>query len=520
VRNRKIIQILFVFLVPLIVFFTNLDGTWILDDHYQVEQNPYIRSVQHIPRIFATRVWQSSSRESEGSDIYRPVFLLSYLADYHLFGLRPLGFHFVNNLLHAINCVLLFLLAGRFLPVAGALLATLLFAVHPIGVEAVTWIAARTDLLGTCFALLNLNLIFRIVDLERGRSLWAWILFAATVPLGIFSKETFVLVPFAGVAAAFLADGQRHPWNGRRYAAMGIIVLVLTLGALAIQRAVVGKNIASLVSPIVLGNYSALLRRFFSLFLVPSDTDFFYRFQPTPFRWFVDLPVSLLLLTGVGFLIWRWRQKGACLLGLSLLLVPLIPVALVVNLFGAIYERYFYLPMAGFSLLLGAWVGPLVAKSKGMVTLIVIWIVVLSGATMIRNRDWHDEERLYSTSMARDPGNYVPHFLMAWHYARSGDRDAEIRSYYAALERKPDDVSVLSNLAVRLIERREFGKAEELLRRAHGLDPGRAKTVYNFGVLFEAQGRFPEAREWYEGALKLDPGYFLAQKSLARVRGR
>jgi tetratricopeptide (TPR) repeat protein len=119
--------------------------------------------------------------------------------------------------------------------------------------------------------------------------------------------------------------------------------------------------------------------------------------------------------------------------------------------------------------------------------------------------------------MERDPENYVPHYLMAWHHARAGDRQAEIQSYYQVLARNPDDVSTLSNLAVRLIEARDPGRAEELLLRAHRLSPLRAKTSYNLGYLFESRGQLSPARQWYRRALELNRDYLAAREALDRV---
>ncbi|MFH1262734.1 MAG: tetratricopeptide repeat protein [Pseudomonadota bacterium] len=516
-RNKNTLRILFVLLIPLVLFSTNLDGTWILDDHYQVAQNPYIRSFEYLPRILTTRLWQSTSMESQGSDIFRPVFLLSYMVDYHLFGANPFWFHLVNNLLHAINCLLLFTLTRKFLTSGTALFATLLFAVHPIGVEAVTWIAARTDLLAAFFALANVHMIVRILDRSKKPGVGEWILFALTIPFAFFSKEISVLVPFLTIVAVAATDDD---WKAQKRVVAGLFGTagVLSAGALWFRQSMIGSGVAERFSLDNLKNTSELLKRFLFLFVVPADTDFFNAYPYVPFHWKNDLPLIALFAIAIAFVVWRWRRNRAFLLGVALFLAPLIPVSLAIDRLGLLAERYFYLPLAGFSLALAVGSQALLQKNRKIVVAAVsVWLLLLSGVAVLRNRQWHDEVRLYGSSIARHPDNYIPHFYLGWHYYRTGEKEAEIRCYYETLRRNPTQIIALNNLGVRLIERDRHKEAEELLRRALEVDPTRAKTYYNLGYLRETEKNFDSANTWYRKALELDPSYEFAKAALARM---
>lgn len=519
------LKALLVFVIPLAVFSSNLNGGWILDDHFQIEQNAYVKSFEHLPRILTTRVWESTSKEARGSDIYRPVFLLSFLVDYHLFGARPFWFHLVSNLLHAVNGLLLFFLIRRFVPSSVAVLGTLLFGLHPVNVEAVTWVSARADLLTTFFALSNVHLAFKILNSGNGTPALAWVLYALTIPLGLFSKENFALIPFL-VPLTFVLT--KPPWQtkGKRLLILVAGAVVFTGVCLVIRERVVGLNENDFLFLDYLKNGSSLLKRFFLLLVVPSDTDFFFAYQYAPFSWKTDFPLLLFFTGVIALAVWCWRRTRGFLLGVALFLGTLMPVAMVVASLGLIGERYFYLPMAGFSLALSTRLNPALGTLKekgssylrrGLWVSIALWLAFLAGATLLRNREWHDEVQLFNHSAARDAGNFIPYHFLGWHYLWAGDRDAEIRSYYETLKRNPDHLPSLNNLGVRFVERGEYDKAEKVLRHALEVDPKRTKTSYNLGYLFESRGDRAGAERWYREALKMDGSYALAKSALARV---
>src|SRR3972149_10402251 len=150
-----------VFILPFIVYSITLTGDFVYDDNGQVLENPWITDVGRIPEIFT-----SSSRAYMGdrpANTYRPLVYLVFMAEYYLFGLTPWGFHLVNLLLHSINSVLIFMTvefitgeknrvgfpsaqgAGR-LHYVTPFFASLVFALHPINSEVVSWVSGIPEL--------------------------------------------------------------------------------------------------------------------------------------------------------------------------------------------------------------------------------------------------------------------------------------------------------------------------------------------------------------------------------------
>ncbi len=180
--NSKYTAIAILLIISISVYFNALSNDFIYDDKTQVLENQWIRDAKHIPEIFLTDVWAFSGEERL-SNYYRPLMHIIYMIDYHIFGLKPWGFHLTNIIFHAGVTLLVFLIASILINqpqisnhksqiinlksqiqnpksqiLSPAFIAALLFAIHPIHTEAVTWIAGIPELSFTLFYLLSFYL--------------------------------------------------------------------------------------------------------------------------------------------------------------------------------------------------------------------------------------------------------------------------------------------------------------------------------------------------------------------------
>ena len=159
-RFNKFVPLLLPFVAVLV--FSNVLSAQLLrfwDDNRYVTENPYLRSLD-LPNLWAmfTRFYFAN---------YAPVVLLSFALDYRVWGLQPFGYHLTSLLLHGLNVALAYAVARRLLGSrTGALVAALVFAVHPLQVEAVVWVAGRKTLLCGSFALLALLCYMRSSKLD------------------------------------------------------------------------------------------------------------------------------------------------------------------------------------------------------------------------------------------------------------------------------------------------------------------------------------------------------------------
>ncbi|MBM4079187.1 MAG: hypothetical protein FJ278_05755, partial [Planctomycetes bacterium] len=132
---------------------SSLRSGFVSDDLEFVVQNPHIRKLSHLPQAFYSRAYYSSSGKFS---IYRPIASATFAVDYAVWGLKPLGFHLTNLVFHTLNACLVLAVARWVLTShAAALLAAMLFALHPMQTEAVTWVAGRSNTLFLFFSLLS-----------------------------------------------------------------------------------------------------------------------------------------------------------------------------------------------------------------------------------------------------------------------------------------------------------------------------------------------------------------------------
>src|SRR5882762_6051039 len=141
-NGPKYWHILLVAGAALAVYLSTLWGEFVWDDRFQIVENPAIKDFHFVPKFFTTGVWTLIS-PTHLTNYYRPVMFVAYLATYYLFGLHPAGFHFVNITFNALVALMVYALALRLFQRGElALIAGLIFAVHPIHAEAVAWIAS------------------------------------------------------------------------------------------------------------------------------------------------------------------------------------------------------------------------------------------------------------------------------------------------------------------------------------------------------------------------------------------
>lgn len=217
---RPSVLLLAVAVLSVLPYVLALDGGWIFDDHYLIENNRYVHSFEHWRRWISRDFWDLDSFAAQAGDrlsYWRPLVLSSYALDFTLSGGNPVGFHVTNGLWHALASVLAYSALSRWTrSLPAAFLGALIFAWHPTKAESVAWIAGRTDVLVTTGLFLAcLGVARRLRQQPGGRWLEA---LGAVVAFG--SKEQAIVIPIlAGVEAwAFLgrpALGPRllSPWT-------------------------------------------------------------------------------------------------------------------------------------------------------------------------------------------------------------------------------------------------------------------------------------------------------------------
>jgi tetratricopeptide (TPR) repeat protein len=478
------------------------------DDNIYVYDNPVVDRGLTLQGL----VWAFTSIHASN---WHPLTWLSHMLDCQLYGLNPAGHHLTNVLLHTASVIALFLvlrqMTGAFWRSA---FVAAVFAIHPVRVESVAWVAERKDVLSGLFFMLTIGAYVRYV-----RRPWSPVRYGLVVllfALGLMCKPMLVTLP----VVLLLLDY----WPLRRVASAGRLVLeklpLLALsvaGCVATLLAQTGaiQSAESYSLPLRLGNALVACKVYFGQMVYPAGLAVLYPFphNGAP-AWEVGLAGTLLaILSAVA---WAERQTRPWLLtGWVWYLVMLLPVVGVIQVGGQAHaDRYTYLPQIGIYVAL-TWLvaewrvrwlhhGPLrVALGVLMAGVLAVLMVCAWRQTAY----WKNSETLWNHTLGCTTGNYIAYCHLAEVLREEGRKDEAISQYQKALQIKPDYAEVHNNLGILLLQKGSADEAIDHFQKALQARPDYADACNNLGLLLLQKGSADEAIDQFQKALQIRPGY-------------
>ncbi len=394
-------------IVAALVYANAIANDFVLDDRPIILNNPLAHQLSALWRAFTVPYWPA---RYPGSGQYRPLAIASYALDWRASGGSAHWMHFVNVLWHVGASGLVFALAGQFLRLKGALAASLMFALHPVHVEAVANVIGRAECMMTVFVLLAF--------LAHQRRSWAAVpLFA----LALASKENGVV--FVGLALASdallselpLRDALRG--NRARYAAYAGVLATYAAVLLSIFHGLrMNAQAATLVGASLLTRTMTeltIVPHYLRLLVAPFDLSSHYDAQV------IQLQTGPTVLGAVGaaiiavttVAIWHFRRTDR-VMAFALLWIP-IAIAPVTNILFAsgvlLAERTLYLPSVGFVLLAGVLVERCSERAPRLVALAsIVFGAFFARRTWTRTPVWHDSKAYLITLLPDAPAAYLP----------------------------------------------------------------------------------------------------------------
>ena len=502
---------------------------FIWDDQDYVTENPTLRDLDGLRQI-----WFKPGVVPQ----YYPMVHTTFWIEYHLWGLRPLGYHWVNVALHGLSAALLFLLL-RGLKAPGAWLAAALFAVHPIHVESVAWITERKNVLSMVFYLLSALAYLRFAGiLPRWRQLFAarelleeeaegggfgsggWNFYAAALLLYVFalcSKTVTCSLPAALLLVIY--------WKRGRLKAGQILPLIpffavgLAFGLLTawMERTRVGAS----------GHYWD--QTFVERCLIAGRALWFYAGKivfPYPLafvypRWTIDraawlqylYPIAAIALVGVLWVL-RKRTGRAPLTAILFFGGTLFPALGFFNLYPMRYsfvaDHFQYHASLGLIVLLagGAAAGAarLPAALRSKLPLAAALLIGLLGAmTWGQVYAYQNWETVFSDTLAKNPDSTLALTTLAAINAEKGNREESVKLYRRAIALDDQDDVAHFNLGKILLENGETELAYRHLKRSIELSPKCSHCHYFYALSLSLQKRQPESIEHYRISIELNP---------------
>ena len=500
---------------------------------------------------------------------WHPLTWLSHILDWQCFGDWAGGHHVISVAIHAINAVVLYLVLRRMTrAIWPSAMVAALFALHPLHVESVAWVAERKDVLSTMFGLLGLGAYVRYAE-QPGAKRYLVVVFCYA--LGLLAKPMLVTLPLVFLLIDYwplrrfsvAAGGGGHGFwlAARRLAIEKIPLFALSAASCAIT--MVAQSLGGAVVPIThvpfssrVGNALVAYWEYLQKTLVPRGLAPFYP-HPGQLPLWLPLAAGGGLLASIALLPWVSRRRPYLAVGWLWYLVTLVPVVGLVQVgHQAMADRYSYLPLVGIFIAgvwlaadaTARWIRPTWLAAVPAVAVLVCCTVL----TARQVRYWATSDTLFQHALDVTDDNYVAHNSLGiallsrsevgeakrhfqealrikkdyWEaygnlgnaLAKEGNLEEARRQYAILLEASPRDVLAHIKLGETLLRQGKFQEAEGNFRDAAALEPENAGAWLQLAITQQVLGRTEAALESYGRSLQQKANNPIALKWIAWIR--
>lgn len=484
---------LLLFIAGFVIYSNVIPGDFLFDDNLFIENNEQIRSLSNIPELYFSSVTEGSSVSKD--NFYRPNQQLINSLIYSLFGLNPVPFHIASILFHILNGFLLFLLFIKLKMKRNvSLVSSLIFIIHPVNTQAVSYISGMADPMGLMFILLALlNFLAFTEEKKSGNFLFAGLsIFFFTC--GLFTKENTIIFPaIASITFIFLlpANDDLSKKKNHLYILLGMY-FSLAIAYLYFKFTILNfsgnfgltdqTNIYTENLHIRLITFVNILPEYFKMILFPIRLNY-----EKPYTAFVDFQSPggilsmIMIVAGIAGAIYSLLKKSKTFFfAFTWFFVCLSPVSGIIPVNAMYLEHWLYYPLIGVIF----WIASIYQRQKGLLkTGIFILIIPLCLAysirSIIRNSQWADGIEFYKNELK---------------YSNSARIHNNIAMIYSDQEKCP--------LAII-----HYKKAISL----YDIYP---QTHYNLARCYESLGQVNDAVSEYFNSLILYPDFTYSHKNL------
>lgn len=479
ISKSQTYALLYIILCGIVVYANSLFNGFVGDDNLQVVQNPLLHSVVHIPQFFEGSTFYNGTSQLIGL-WYRPLMLCAYTVLTALFGTQSLPFHAFQVVLHIINAILVFYILCYFFKRSIALVLSLLFLVHPMNSEAISYIGDMDDILFFFFGSMAL-----VLEIYMKEGIKKYIFISLLILCSLFSKESGVLFVLPLIAARLTI----HKKNVFQLAGS----LLFTLGIYGFFRIFVAHiSYAPQLQSSPLTEASLVNR-------LPSVPSIFFYYIKTAFlpihlaisqQWIIHSVMSLQFYAALGFDILlcvlllicgiqihkthKMRFSTYMFFVVWFFSGMLMYSQLFIALDFTVSDNWFYFPLVGLLGIIGVFYQVYVPKKKAYVPIIQVSVgiilILLSIRTIVRNSNFHDNFTL------------VTHDIV-----------------YST-----DSSALAYGLGNQYLNQGNLGKASIYLQRALQIDPNEPINWNTLGLLYEQEGKGTQAQMAFMHAINLN----------------
>ncbi len=506
--SRDWVRGFFLFLLVAVVYQPVWYAGFVWDDDDHLTANPTI-----VGPLGLKEIWTTSAGDI--SPLTRSTFWL----EHKLWGLPPLPYHLVNVLLHAACAILLWQVLRR-LSVPGAWLGAAIWALHPVQVESVAWIAEMKNTESVLFFLLSI--LFYLRTPKSGWNYGLALLFGA---LAMASKASTVVLPASLCLCVWWVEGR---WRWRNLVRVIPVILMTAASSVDVIWTQAKREAMSHDHPLPVGGLAERLIR-------TADAVWFYLGKlvwPHPLLamypdpkidaglWLSYLP--LLVLIAALAVLWPgipyprpipWMRP--CFFALAWFITALFPALGLFDPYTSRYSAAYSWVYLHFQYLAG--MAPLALAGAGIALLTTQrprWLQPLAGAALLLilmvvswQRVWayESQETLWTDTVAGYPNSWTGHEILAVTFTQEGRVDEAIPHFQKTLELNPDYVDAHNSFGIALEKKGRLDEAIEQYTKALALDPDHPQAQYNLGNVLLRKGRPDEALVHFQKALEINP---------------
>ncbi|MDD5449982.1 MAG: tetratricopeptide repeat protein [Candidatus Omnitrophica bacterium] len=504
-----------IIILGFIVYSNALNGEFVCDDEFIVKDNIFIKNWSNSLKVFTTdNVINPGEGVTRKYVLYRPMQMLTYMMDYSLFGRDAAGYHLTNILLHilAVLCLYWFISILFADPPLLAFFTSILFLVHPLHTEVVTYISTRSDSLGLLFVLLCLIFYLKQIHVK---SVAIYFLTLLSYVLALLSRENSLIL--CALLLLYHYAFKKKILIPQFFSILGISSLYILFRTVVLKISIANPAYGTVIAERLPGMFVAITN-YIRLLLLPFGLHMEYGDKMFSF----SHPQSILGITILSsLLIYGFSQRTKQRLiffSVFWFFIALIPVSNIYPLNAYMSENWLYLPSIGFFLILG-WVLSSLYKIKGSRLPAVLFITGLlalySYLTIRQNTYWKTPRTLYERTLKYAPDSSLACNNLGMIYRNLGKKEEAISLYKKAITANPGYLEAYLNLGVIYGDSGRYEEAIAMYEKAIELNPNCIDAYYNIGRAYNSLGKYTDAVTQFKKALEINPGFEQIYNNLA-----
>lgn len=471
-----------------IVYTNSLGGDFLSDDIAGISDNPYLGSLKYITLDKLTILRQT-------------LFAITFA----LFGKTPAFFHLINVFSHFGVSALIYLILEKIANRKTAIFASLLFAVHPLLTESVSWISGGVYVQYSFFVL---SAFYLFIVFEKHKKWWIYTASAFSFVAALFSSEKAIVFPVI-LFAYLLYQTTLKKFYLRLIPFFGISFAwgTILLGRIGNRVNVIQESNfrdSPALNPLKHGPISIF--NYLKLFVFPKDLSFYHtemNFTSAQYAFFAF--VTIAFFAGIAYFFFKRKE---IFFWLSFFILAISPTMLPISFAWVVAERYVYLGVVGLTAIASIVFTQLDDRknlkwiARGIFTTIII---VLSIKTITRNIDWHNMDNLWVATAKTAPSSFVNHNNLGDMYARHGNYEMAITEFNRAIEINPVYASAYHNIGNVYVQMGKIPEAIESYKKAIEIAPSLWQSNQNLAVLYYQEGNYQEAVGCLVKAISVNP---------------